>query len=82
MSFSGQSEIGNVLVQTTSHRGFAPEEIAERAIHKVIRVESKEDLKQVLVRYLREAQESERKTIREQLVKADYTDAATFLGDM
>ena len=81
MSFTASSEIGNVFVQTTNHRGFTAEEIAERAIQKVLRAESKDVLKQVLVRYLQEAQESERKTIREQLMKADYTEAANFLGD-
>lgn len=82
MSFAGQFQIGQVFVQTTHHRGFTPEEIAERAAYKVLRVDSKQHLNDVLVRYLKEAQDSERKTLKEKLIQAGYLDAANFLGDL
>ena len=33
-------DVGNVLVRTTSNRGFTPEEIAERALDKIVYVGS------------------------------------------
>ena len=82
MSFLAGMEIGNVFVQTTDHRGFTPEEIAERAINRVRSVETEDRLKQVLIEYLREAQESERKTIRERLSQLGHSDIANLLGDL
>lgn len=67
---------GNVAVATTSHRGFTPEEIAERALdkilfvgaqsHPVIREQAeafREQIRHVLVHYMREAVLSERTTL-------------------
>ena len=82
MSFLAGMEIGNVFVQTTAHRGFTPEEIAERAVNRVRSVETEDRLKQVLIEYLREAQESERKTIRERLSQLGHSDIANLLGDL
>ena len=82
MSFLAGMEIGNVFVQTTDHRGFTPEEIAERAVNRVRSVETEDRLKQVLIEYLREAQESERKTIRERLSQLGHSDIANLLGDL
>ena len=81
MSFMGQSEIGNVFVQTTNHRGFTVEEIAERAANKLLQVETKEALMQVLVKYLREVQESERNEMRKKLLQVGHKDAANYIGD-
>ena len=82
MSFLAGMEIGNVFVQTTDHRGFTPEEIAERVVNRVRSVETEDRLKQVLIEYLREAQESERKTIRERLSQLGHSDIANLLGDL
>jgi hypothetical protein len=95
MSFGAVSEIGQVLVQTTDHRGFTAEEIADRAVEKIIYVgehtapeiarsarEYKGEIHKVLVKYLQEAQDSERKTIREQLSKQGYPEIAQLIGEL
>jgi thioredoxin-like negative regulator of GroEL len=82
MSFTASSEIGNVFVQTTHHRGFTTEEIAERAANKLLQVETKEALMQVLIKYLREAQESERNEMRKKLLQVGHKDAANYIGDL
>lgn len=81
MSFVGGGEIGQVFVQTTSHRGYTPEEIAERAVNRVVRVTSQEGLKQVLVEYLQEAQDSALMNARRTLIENGFDDAAKRLGD-
>ncbi len=81
MSFIGGGEIGQVLVQTTDHRGFTPEEIAERAVNKVLRAQNEVELKQVLIKYLQEAQNSERMNARRKLIDNGFSDAASRLGD-
>ena len=82
MSFTASTEIGNVFVQTTHNRGFTTEEIAERAANKLLQVETKEALMQVLIKYLREAQESERNEMRKKLLQVGHKDAANYIGDL
>jgi len=41
---SGDTALGQVFVQTTSNRGYTPEEIAERATARILRVQTKEEL--------------------------------------
>jgi hypothetical protein len=66
--FNGLSDVGNVMVMATEGRGFTPEEIAERALDKIIYVGShahpairdqaeafKDSIRQVLVQYMHEA---------------------------
>lgn len=68
--------VGNVMVQTTSGRGSTPEEIAERALDKIIYVGSqthpairdqaeafRENIRQVLVQYMHEAVRSHNVTL-------------------
>ena len=81
MSFLAGMDIGNVFVQTTSNRGYTPEEIAERAVNRVMRVQSKEELQRVLTKYLQEAQDSERMNARRTLIENGFIDAASHLGD-
>ena len=94
MSFATNVELGTVGVYTTNHRGFTPEEIAERAVNKIIYIgdnaapevaeqarKYKESIRQVLIVYLREAQEAERKTIRAELSQMGHGDIANLLGD-
>ena len=78
---SGDMELGQVFVQTTSNRGYTPKEIAERAVNRVLRVRDKDELQRVLVKYLHEAQESERMTVRRVLIENGFKDAAERLGD-
>ena len=81
MSFLADSEIGNVFVQTTNNRGYTAEEIAERAINRIKRIETEEDLRRILIKYLQEAQESERMNARRILSENGFADAASHLGD-
>ena len=79
--FNAGSEIGNVFVQTTNNREHTVEEIAERAVNRAIRVDTQEGLKQVLIKYLQEAQDSALKTARRTLIEQGFDDAAARLGD-
>ena len=81
MSFLAGSEIGNVFVQTTNNRGHTPEEIAERAVNRLKRIETELELKRVLIKYLQEAQQSERMNARRTLIEHGFADAASHLGD-
>lgn len=68
--------VGNVMVMSTQGRGFTPEEIAERALDKIIYVGStthpairdqaeafKDSIRQVLVHYMHEAVRSHNVTL-------------------
>ena len=81
MTFAAGMEVGNVFVQTTSNRGYTAEEIAERAVNRLRRIETEEELKRVLTKYLQEAQDSERMNARRTLVENGFIDAASHLGD-
>jgi len=88
-------DLGGVKVFTTDNRGFTAEEIAERALDKIIYVGDqshpviaeqartfKEHIKRVLVHYLGEAQESERITICAKLSQAGHPEIAKLIGDL
>ena len=79
--FNAGTEIGQVFVQTTDNREHTVEEIAERAVNRALRVDSQEGLKQVLIKYLQEAQDSALKTARRTLIEQGFDDAAARLGD-
>lgn len=87
--------LGGVVVQTTNNRGFTPEEIAERALDKIIYVGKdshpaiveqanafKDAIRSVLVFYLREAQKSERTTICANLEKHGHADLSRIIRSM
>ena len=57
------------------------EEIAERAVNRALRAETREGLKQVLIKYLQEAQNSTLKDARRKLIENGFNDAAAYLGD-
>jgi HD superfamily phosphohydrolase YqeK len=95
MSLNSQGFIGNVKVFTTENRGFTPEEIAERALDKIIYVGDrshpvileqarafKESLRTVLIHYLDEAQQSERVTISAKLRAAGHPQIADIIGEL
>jgi len=95
MSLNSQGFIGNVKVFTTENRGFTPEEIAERALDKIIYVGDrshpvileqarafKESLRTVLIHYLNEAQQSERVTISAKLRAAGHPQIADMIGEL
>ena len=71
------SEVGNVMVHTTSNRGHNAEELAEMALDKIIRVGDdapepikaqalayRENLRTILVFYMRQAMSSSTTTLR------------------
>lgn len=81
MTFLADSGVGQVLVQTTSNRGYTAEEIAERVVNRLRRIETEEELRRVMIKYLQEAQESERMNARRILIENGFADAAARLGD-
>ena len=93
--FSGGMQIGPVNVFTTQNRGFTAEEIADRALDKIIYVGEqshpaiiqqaqayKEHIRLVLIKYLKEAQQSERTTICAKLATQGHVDLAKIIGEL
>jgi hypothetical protein len=80
--FNATTQLGQVLVQTTDHRGHSVEEIAERAANRILRADSKEALQYWLVKYLQEAQEAERQSICKKLNQQGYAEIAQLIGDL
>jgi hypothetical protein len=87
-----QSMISDVVVHTADYRGHTPEEIAERALDKIIYVGKdsnpllleqakafKDGIRAVLIHYLREAQTAERTTICGHLIKGGHADLAEII---
>jgi len=81
-----------VEVQTTSNRGWTPEELADRALEKLLHVSKdadeqvkvqalvfKEQLRQVLVFYMKEAIKSDRTTICAELQKQGHSELANII---
>lgn len=84
--------VGSVNVFTTHERGFTPEEIAERALDKIIHVGSsthpairdqaeafRDSIRQVLVYYMQEAVRSHNVTLANRLTKAGHADLTSIL---
>jgi hypothetical protein len=84
--------LGGVQVHTTDNRGFTPEEIAERALDRIIYIGEqshpairdqaqafKDHIRGVLVFYLREAQNSERTNIIAGLMSQGFEDMAQII---
>ena len=80
--FSADTQIGQVFVQTTEHRGHTVEEIAERAANRILSADSKEALHYWLVKYLTEAQQAERQSICKKLDQKGYAEIAHLIGDL
>ena len=87
-------ELGNINfeVHTTSHRGHTPEEIAEFALAKIMYVSKdanplireqaetfKDYIRQVLVKYLKQAVQSDRTTLANRLREAGHSDLIKIL---
>ena len=85
---------GNVIVQSTSGRGFTPEEISERALDKIIYIGKethpairdqaeafKEHIRAVLVFYMKEAIQSDRTTVANRLKEAGHQELTNLLID-
>ena len=85
---------GDVYVQSTSGRGFTPEELAEQALDKIVYVGSKShpvireqaeafknNLRIVLLQYLQQAVRSDRTTIANRLREAGHPELTILLND-
>jgi acyl carrier protein phosphodiesterase len=85
---------GGVKVMTTSGRGFNPEEIAERALDKIIAVGSdshpavraqaeafKKDIRKVLVQYMKEMVRSHNTTLANRFREMGYPELIKLLEE-
>lgn len=85
---------GGVKVMSTQGRGFTPEEIAERALDKIIAVGGqshplireqaeafRENIRQVLVFYMKEAVRSHNVTLVNKFKKAGYPELVKILDE-
>lgn len=85
---------GSVVVMTTKDRGFTPDEVAERALDKIIYVGGnshpfireqaeafRENIRQILVFYMNEAIKSDRTTIAARLREAGHPELIKLLND-
>jgi hypothetical protein len=88
----GKISPGIVEVQTTDHRGFTPEEVAERCLSKLLSVSDtappaikeqanayKDHMRAVLVFYMKEAVKSDRTTVYNALCDAGQKDLAELI---
>lgn len=86
------SEVGSVMVMATEGRGFTPEEVAERALDKIIYVGSqahpairdqaeafKDSIRQVLVHYMHEAVRSHNVTLVNKFKQAGHPELIPIL---
>jgi hypothetical protein len=82
----------DVKVYTTNNRGFTPEELAERAVEKLISISEtadpmvkaqamvfKEQIKQVMVFYMNESIRSYKTTLCAELAKQGHADMAKII---
>ena len=89
---NGFGSIGCALVQTTVNRGFTPEEIAERALDKIIHVGEnappaikdqalayRDQLRGVLVYYMNEAVRSNHTTLANKFTQAGHPELVKLL---
>ena len=90
--FNGSSEVGSVMVMATQGRGQTPEEVAERALDKIIYVGSsahpairdqaeafKDSIRGVLVHYMHEAVRSHNVTLVNKFKQAGYPELTAIL---
>lgn len=84
---------GSVMVHTTNNRGFTPEEIAERALDKIISVGSqshpairdqaeafRNQIREVLIFYMKETVKSDRTTVAAKLRDAGHPELIKLLS--
>ena len=89
---SGNSEIGEVAVFTSTDRGHSPEEMAEMALNKIMLVSEdappvireqalayKDRLKDILIFYMNRMAQSERTTIWALMKKQGHDDIAEII---
>jgi len=85
---------GSVIIHSTENRGFTPEEIANRALDKIMYVGKdahplirdqaeafRENIRHVLVFYLKEAVKSDRTTLANRLREAGHPELIKLLNE-
>ena len=85
---------GSIRVETTQGRGFSPEEVADRALDRIIAVGGnshpaiteqarafRENIRKVLVFYMNEAVRSHNVTLANRLNKAGYPELIKLLDE-
>lgn len=90
--FNGLNSVGDVMVMTTEGRGSTPEEVAERALDKIIYVGSqahpairdqaeafKDSIRQVLIHYMHEAVRSHNVTLVSKFKQAGHPELIPIL---
>ena len=90
--FTSLNDVGDVMVMATEGRGVTPEEIAERALDKIIYVGSnthpairdqaeafKDSIRQVLVQYMHEAVRSHNVTLVNKFKQAGHPELIPIL---
>jgi hypothetical protein len=92
ISQQSQVTLADVMVQATSNRGFTPEEVAERALNKILSVSEtaphfirdqanafRSDIKEVLVHYMKEAIKSDRTTLTNKFINSGHPELIELL---
>lgn len=92
---SAAGALGGIVVETTSHRGFSPDEWAERALTRLMYVSDtadpmvkaqamvfKDKIRAVLVHYMKEAIRSDRTTLIAQLDLQGHGDMANIVRNL
>jgi hypothetical protein len=92
-STAGQVLVGSCLVQTVDNRGWTTDEVAERALDKLITVSEsappiiraqaeayKNQIRSVLIHYMREAIASDRATLAVKLQALGHADLIKLLS--
>jgi hypothetical protein len=93
MQNSGFADLGSVLVETTSGRGFSPEEWTERLLNKIIHIADtappairdqaiafRDSMRPAIVYYMKQAINSDRTTLTAKLKQAGHDDVADLIG--
>ena len=87
-----ESNIGDVVVKTTEHRGLSPEELAERAVEQIVSVSSSVDpivrqqaeafknrIYHVVLGIIKQAIKSDRTTLMNEFIQQGHPDIADIL---
>ena len=87
-----ESNIGDVVVKTTEHRGLSPEELAERAVEQIVSVSSSVDpivrqqaeafknrIYHVVLGIIKQAIKSDRTTLVNEFIQQGHSDVADIL---
>ena len=91
--FETMMGLGPVMVETTSGRGFTPEEWTERLLNKLIHIADtappaikdqaiafREAMRPAIVHYMKQAINSDRTTLTAKLKEAGHNDVADLIG--